>query len=155
MLINPAKYSKIEYGHDHLTVELMDDSNLEYPDEYFDFAFSFSSVEHFGSHQAAAQAVKEMGRVTKSGGAVVVTTEVILNGVHHSEFFQPSELIEHLVDFTGLTLLEDNNFSISDRTLANPVDFSHPGLTYANPHLICKLGGIYWTSVCLVLVKKA
>jgi SAM-dependent methyltransferase len=153
MLVSPEKYAKIPFRRDHLSVTYMDGTDLEYPDAHFDFAFSFSSIEHFGSHRAASQAVREMGRVIKPGGAVIITTEVILNGTRHLEYYRPSELVEVLVNESGLFLLEDIDFSLSDLTLAHPVDFSHPGRNGVKFHVICQLGGVYWTSVCLVLLK--
>jgi ubiquinone/menaquinone biosynthesis C-methylase UbiE len=153
MLTTPEKYAKIPFRRDHLTVTYMDGTDLEYPDEHFDFAFSFSSIEHFGSHEAAAQAVREMGRVIKTGGAVIITTELILNGPRYLDYFRPSDLFQHLVNDSGLSLLEDIDFSLSDQTLAHPVDYSHSGFNYVKPHVICQLGSIYWTSVCLVLLK--
>jgi SAM-dependent methyltransferase len=153
MLTSPEKYAKIPYRKNHLTVEHMDGTNLEYADEFFDFVFSFSSIEHFGSKAAASQAVREMGRVVKPGGIVIITTEVILNGAPHQNHYRPSELIDYLVDDIGLSLLEDIDFSLSDETLARPVDFRHPGFGHVKPHVICQLGEVYWTSVCLALVK--
>lgn len=155
MLVAPESYAKIPYRQDHLTTAYMDGTNLEFPAENFDVAFSFSSIEHFGGHEAAGKAMREMGRVIKPGGAVIITTEVVLNGVRYPGYYRPSDLVEQLVDASGLSLLEDIDFSISDRTLAHPVDFSHPGYNYVKPHVICRLGGVYWTSVCLVLINTS
>jgi SAM-dependent methyltransferase len=131
----------------------MDGTDLDFPDNHFHFAFSFSSIEHFGGHQEAAQAVREMGRVIKPGGAVIITTEVILNGARYLDHFQPEELLTYLVEGSELDMLEDMDYSLSDRTLAHPVDFSHPGYNLVMPHIICQLGGVYWTSACLALQK--
>ena len=155
MLTAPEKYAKIKYRKDHLEVRHMDGTKLDFPDYSFDFTFSFSSIEHFGGHSAAATAVKEMGRVTKPGGAVVITTEVILNGLDHEEFFRPSDLTKYLVEYSDLILLEDIDYLLSDETIAATVDFSHANRRYVNPQVICRLNGVYWTSVCLVLIKEA
>lgn len=152
MLTSPERYAQIPFRKDHLTVMYMDGRKLEFSDNYFDFAFSFSSIEHFGGHEAAAQAVKEMGRVIKPGGVVVITTEVILNGIAHNEFFLPEEL-EYLVQASGLQLIEDIDYTISSQTLKHPVDFEHPSCYTAIPHILCKSQGVYWTSVCMVMEK--
>jgi SAM-dependent methyltransferase len=155
MLASPERYVRIPFRRDHLTVMYMDGCSLEFPDNHFDFAFSFSSIEHFGGHEAAAQSVKEMGRVVKPGGAVVITTEVILNGVPHNEFFLPEELDRYLVQASGLRLIEDIDYTISPLTLKHPVDFGHPSCRTAIPHVLCKSTNMYWTSVCLVMEKPA
>lgn len=155
MLTTPERFSNIPFRKDHLTAIYMDGTALDFTDNQFDFAFSFSSIEHFGGHEAAALAVREMGRVTKPGGAVVITTEVVLNGVPHREFFRPKELQRYLVEGNTLDLLEDIDFSISDQTLAHPVDISHPDAHAIVPHVICWHDGAFWTSVCLTLLKPA
>ena len=155
MLTTPEKYAKLPYRHDHLTVMHMNGLKLEFPDNHFDFAFSFSSIEHFGGHEAAAQAVREMGRVIKPGGAVVLATEVVLNGVAHDEFFSPAELEQYLIQGTGLRLIEDIDYTVSAKTLAHGVDLSRPGAYGQLPHVVLKFDGCVWTSVCLVLEKPA
>ncbi len=155
MLAEPERYAKIRYRKSHLTTMYMDGTDLDFSDDQFDFAFSFSSIEHFGGHNQAAEAVREMGRVVKPGGAVIVTTEVILNGVPFIDHFQPDELLTYLVDGNDMNLIEELDFSLSDQTLANPVDFSHPGHDLVYPHVICQLGGVYWTSVCLAFQKSS
>lgn len=153
MLTNPERYARIPFRPAHLRTQYMDGTRLEFNDNSFDFAFSFSSIEHFGGHRAAGQAVREMGRVVKPGGAVVLTTEAILSGEPYPEFFLPGELEQYLVKENGLVLLEDIDCSLSDETLKHPVDFARPGFLEAIPHIICKIGQVYWTSVCLVLIK--
>lgn len=153
MLTDPTRYAKIPYREDHLTVMHMNALQLDFPDNYFDFAFSFSSIEHFGGRAAAAQAVREMGRVIKPGGAVILTTEVVLNGQTHEEFFLPDEIQEYLINATGLLPIEDIDYTISAQSLTNVVDFDGPNVLSQLPHIVLKLGVVYWTSLCLVLQK--
>jgi SAM-dependent methyltransferase len=153
MMTDPARYAWIPFRQDHLTVLHMDGLNLEFPDNHFDFAFSFSSIEHFGGHAAAARSVREMGRVIKPGGVVVLTTEVTLNGQTHEEFFLPAEIQQFLIDATGLLPIEDIDYTISAQTLANVVDFDAPDLTTRVPHIVLKKDNVCWTSICLVLQK--
>ena len=65
---NPRKYAPFPYREDALTVLRMDGTNLEFPSESFDIAFSFSSIEHFGgkSHSGSLRALQEIERVPKT-----------------------------------------------------------------------------------------
>jgi SAM-dependent methyltransferase len=153
MLSNPERYASQPFRRDHLTVQRMDGRKLEFPDDSFDFVVCFSSIEHFGGRAAQAQSIREMARVTRPGGAVVVTTEVILNGTTHNEYFTPAELGTYLIDASGLRLLEDVDYRLSAETLKHPIDRDHPQALTVRPHVALSQGGVVWTSVCLVLVK--
>lgn len=153
MLTDAARYAKFPYREDHLTVLDMDGLHLAFPDNVFDFAFSFSSIEHFGGHAAAAQAVREMARVIRPGGAVVLVSEVVLNGLPHDEFFLPREIQEYLIDGMGLRPIESMDYTISPQTLAHAVDTDEAGFVTKLPHIVLKYGPWYYTSFCLVLEK--
>jgi hypothetical protein len=58
---NPKKYAPFAYKEDALTVMRMDGTNLEFPSEIFDIAFSFSSIEHSGG----LRSLREIERVLK------------------------------------------------------------------------------------------
>jgi SAM-dependent methyltransferase len=151
----PERYSRIPFKRDHLVVMTMDGCHLEFPDDTFDFVFSFSSIEHFGGHERARSAMREMARVVKPFGAVIVTTEVVLNGVQHHEYFLPEELLDYCVHNSGLQLIEDIDFSISQETLRHALDCRNPKYRTASPHIVLRFGEVCWTSVCLVLEKKS
>ncbi len=153
MLTDPSRYAKIPYREDHLTVLYMNGLKLDFPDNSFDFAFSFSSIEHFGGHHAAAQSVREMARVIKPGGAVLLTSEVILNGHAHAEFFLPEEIQEFLINSTGLEPIEEIDYTVSAKTLANAVNIDAPGYETQLPHIVLHHHPIYFTSFCLVMQK--
>ncbi len=82
---NPIKYALFPYKEDALTVLRMDATNLEFPSDTFDIAFSISSIEHFGgkNHSGALKCLKEVERVLKTGGIATITTEYILNDKKH------------------------------------------------------------------------
>ena len=113
MLLHPETFAPFPYREDHLVVQHMDGCDLKYPAGSFNLAFSFSSIEHFGGHKRAGQAMQEMARVLRPGGIAVVTTEVVLNGRSHPEFFLPVEVDNDLVRPSGLTLVEPIDFSIA------------------------------------------
>jgi SAM-dependent methyltransferase len=153
MLTNPAQYARVPFRADHLQVMYMDGRHLTFPDNHFDFAFSFSSIEHFGGHQAAAESVSEMARVVKPGGAVILTTEIVLNGLPDKEFFLPTEVERYLLRDQSLQLIEDIDYSISKSTLAGYVDTHQPNYVHQLPHIVLKRGPLYYTSLAIVLQK--
>jgi SAM-dependent methyltransferase len=61
MLASPERYVRIPFRRDHLTVMYMDGCSLEFPDNHFDFAFSFSSIEHFGPEELDRYLVQASG----------------------------------------------------------------------------------------------
>jgi SAM-dependent methyltransferase len=152
MLIRPEKFAPFPYRQDHLVVQYMDGCDLKYPDNCFDIAFSFSSIEHFGGHQASSKALQEMARVLRPGGTAVITTEVILNNVSHPEFFLPDELSTFLVRPSGLNLVEEIDLTISQSLVDKPVDLS-TDFSNVFPHIACKAGMVVFTSVLIFLQK--
>lgn len=152
MLTTPAQYAWIPYPEDHLQVMYMNGLALDFSDEHFDFTFSFSSIEHFGGHEAAAQAVREMARVTRVGGAIVLATEMVLNGIPDFEFFLPEEVEQYLIP-PGTRPIEEIDYTMSSQTFKNSVDSADPDFHRQLPHLVLKRDPIYFTSLCLVLEK--
>jgi SAM-dependent methyltransferase len=153
MLADPRQYARIPYPRDHLQVMYMDGRSLDFPDDNFDFTFSFSSIEHFGGHEASAQAVSEMARVTRPGGAIVMATEIILNGIPDDEFFLPEEVEQYLIP-SGTRPIEEIDYTMSDQTFKNAVDSADPDFHRQLPHLVIKRDPIYFTSISLVLEKR-
>jgi SAM-dependent methyltransferase len=154
MLEHPESFAPFTYRKDRLSVRYMDGRRLELEDNSFDVAFSFSSIEHFGGHSAAKQALCEMGRVVRPGGVVVVSTELILNGQPHPEYFLPDQLYQELIEPSGLSLVEDIDFSISDETLATPiVEAGRAGWSLVTPHFIIRQDRWLFTSVIFFLGK--
>ena len=62
---------------------LMDTMRLQFHDNVFDATYCVSSIEHFGpedgQHEGGLRAVREMERVTRVGGLVSFSTEVVNN----------------------------------------------------------------------------
>lgn len=154
MLVHPEKFAPFPYREAHLVTQYMNGCDLKYPSNCFDIAFSFSSIEHFGSHQAASQSVQEMARVLRPGGTAVITTEVIFNDVPHPEFFLPKELYDFLVHPSGLKLIEAIDFTISPSLLSKPVDLSKD-CTNVFPHIVCQDGAVVFTSVIMFMQKPS
>ncbi len=91
-----------------IVFENQDGTALNYPAASFDFAWSLSSIEHFGGHAAAQRAIGEMARVVRPGGIVAVATEMLLlEEYSHPEYFTPSEIMDRLVaPFPHLALVD-------------------------------------------------
>src|SRR5262245_5407049 len=64
----------------HLVVQHMDARQLEHEDCTFDFIYSCSSIEHFGTREEIKRASREMGRVLKPGGVLAISTEYCVYG---------------------------------------------------------------------------
>lgn len=152
MLVTPEKYAPFPYRECHLVTQYMDGCHLHYPSNCFDVVFSFSSIEHFGGHSAAAQAMREIGRVLRPGGMAVIATEAVLNGVPHAEFFLPDELYTYLVEPSGLQLVEPIDLTITPALLQAPHDL-RAGAEEVSPHIVCQIDGVVFTSVLLFLRK--
>jgi len=75
MLTDPAAFAPRAYRKEHLEVRSMNALALDLPDESFDIVFSLSSIEHFGSPGQIATAAREMARVLRPGGDLVIVTE--------------------------------------------------------------------------------
>jgi SAM-dependent methyltransferase len=132
------------------TMQRMDGRYLEFLDNSFDVVFSLSSIEHFGGRPAAAQAMREVGRVLKPGGVAAIATELILNGVPEPNFFLPEEFIEYVVRPSGLSLIGEVDFSISPNLIANAPQV---GETHLRPYIAVYWGHSLFTSI-MVFLKK-
>lgn len=154
MLTHPARFARVPFRPDHLTVLHMDGRKLDFASNSFDFAFSFSSIEHFGGHAASGAAVREIGRVLKPGGVAVLTTELILNGRPRGDYFLPIEIQRSCIQGSGLDLIEDIDYTVSPLTISHALDCRRPSYRSAAPHIVLRFRDVAWTSICLVLEKR-
>ena len=164
-LKDPKKYSPFPYREDALTVLRMSGAKLDFPDESFDIAFSFSSIEHFGgeNHSGALKAMREIERVLKPGGIAVISTEYILNDKEHPEFFNKRTIHSDLIDrLDKLKLVEPMDLRITTNTLDTVIDYNSEAriwdtldLEYkrTHSHIVIKYYNILLTSVMVVLQK--
>ncbi len=157
MLVKPEKFAPFPYRREALVVHRMDALNLSFNDDYFDFVFSFSSIEHFGGHTAAAQSLREIGRVLKPGGVAAIATELILNNVAHDGFFLPQEIMPDLIEPAGLDLVEPIDFTIDEQVARNPVNIDVESATWEKiyPHVAVQTHGVVITSIMFFLRKPA
>ena len=152
-----AQLAPFPYRHESLRFRKMDALDLQYPDDTFDFVFSFSSIEHFGGHAGAELAMQEIARVLKPGGVAVIATELILDGPAHYEFFKPADIEPSFVAASGMDLVEPLDLSIDAEMISNPVVFEvGPDFQgYTGPHTSVRCGNITFTSIEFFLRKPA
>ncbi len=154
MLTNPEVFAPFDYRKDRLKVLRMDATGLDFPDASFDFGFCLSSIEHFGSREKSARAMQEMHRVLKPGGVVCISTELILNGANHAEYFSTEELDRTILRSAAFKLAGGGpDLSISRSLLLNPIDLDDETDLHVSPHIVLKQGNVVWTSVILFLRK--
>jgi SAM-dependent methyltransferase len=150
---NPKKYAPFPYKEDTLTALRMDATNLEFPSDTFDIAFSISSIEHFGgkNHSGASSSLKEIERVLKTGGIAVTTTEYIVNDKEHPEFFNRRTIYDDLINkLQKLQLVEPLDLRITTKTL-NTATGQYDNIY---PHILLRYGDTLYTSVMLVFQKQ-
>lgn len=151
MLTDPGAFAPYAYRADHLEVREMDALHLDFPDASFDIVFSLSSIEHFGGPRAAAQAAKEMARVVRPGGYVVIATECLIErraldwpplqlAIRLATFgrrcptstlrkrvidaFTPPEIERWIVRPTGLRLVQPLDTSVSAESYKNVLSWT-------------------------------
>lgn len=155
-LAHPSKYAPFPYQEDHLEVRNMSGLALEIPDESVDFVYTLSSIEHFGGHEAAQQAMREMARITRSGGTVCVVTELLLSRAEAPELFTFPDLQTYLIEGSPLTLTEPMvDLRISASLLQYPVNMLTESDS-VSPHIVVTGWGdsqAVWTSVILFFRK--
>ena len=123
---------------------------LPFSDGSFDILFSLSSIEHFGGHAGSARGMREMARVLRPGGIACISTEWILEGGEHEEFFTPDAFRTTVLDTPGLELVGDlDDRPPAEELMRDPVWTS--GDIEVTPHLVLGRGRHRWTSVVAFL----
>lgn len=155
-MADPARYAPFPFRQENLEVRDMSGLDLDFPDATFDLAYTLSSIEHFGGHEAAAQAMREMSRVTKPGGIVCVVTELLLSRATAPELFTFPELQHYLIEGSDLRLVDPVvDLRISESLLLHPEDMVREG-DQVSPHIVVTGWGetsAVWTSIILFFRK--
>src|SRR5262249_13336093 len=130
VLRDPARYCPRPYPLAKLAFGVMNGTQLGFRDGAFDFVWSLSSIDHFAGHERAADAVREMARVTRPGGVVAVATEfIVAPGVQdHPEYFTRAAFERYVVRASpSLVPIEDMSYEL-------------PGLEYLVDPIMVHLG---------------
>jgi SAM-dependent methyltransferase len=104
----------------------MDAMDRRYEDASFDGIFSSGSIEHFGELEDIRRSVAEMHRVLKPGGVAALATEFRLEGPERmpgTVFFDEQQLRSTVLDGLDWELASPLDLTISEATLASPIDF--------------------------------
>jgi SAM-dependent methyltransferase len=172
MLVEPEKETNLTWNSRRLVVQHMDALQLRYADESFDAIFSSSSIEHFGGPEQIRTSVEEIYRVLRPGGVVALATEFALEGAGQmpgTMLFDEARVRSILLDGLDWQLASPLELSVSEETLAEPVDLAKPlrrqvadrlrGLVGGDadrpeyPHIVLRADGHLWTSLHVALVK--
>jgi len=151
-LKDPDRYAPFPYRHDHLRALPADGCALPFADATFDVAYSLSSIEHFGGHDKATVAMREMARVLRPGGICCIATELILEGGDHPEFFTREAFDQYVVRGSRMVPVEQlDDRPMPPQYLDDPVPFDQD--PFRMPHLVLARGELRWTSVVVFLRK--
>lgn len=154
-IANPQLFSNRPFRN-HLDLQNMSGTQLDFEDETFDFTWSLSSIEHFGSHENSAKAIQEMARVTKKNGIVAIATEYIItpNASSHPEYFRQSDLDQYILSASSsLELIEPIDYSLPPlEWLIDPIMVQYD-VHRLRHHIILNDGLNQWTSI-MVFFRK-
>jgi len=162
-LINPAQYAgNIPCNPQRIIPQHVDMTCIPYPDNTFDGVFSSGSIEHVGQpdiadYQAIAQAAREIGRVTKPGGIISLSTEWKLQGDGwgwgHVRLFTEETLMEHIVKPSGCELIDEPDWNF-DGDLNDAVTITQVVSGQVPFEYVLREGPFVFTSVHLAMVKR-
>jgi SAM-dependent methyltransferase len=153
-LTEPEKYAPFPYRREQLVALPADGLKLPFRDRSFDVVYSLSSIEHFGGHEMASVAMREMARVLKPGGVACVATELVLEGPANPELFARDVFDRCVVGASGLVPVEELDDEPPPRALIDdPINLSVDA--HRNPHIVLGEGATRWTSVIVFLRKPS
>jgi SAM-dependent methyltransferase len=154
---NPQAFSPRPINLEAIEFQTLDGTDLNtLEDESFDIAWSLSSIEHFGSHERAGDAVREMARVVRPGGVVVVATEyLLLPEQEHPEFFNRKDLETHVIHASpSLELIEPVDWALppTEYLIDSIVCWTH--VDRVSRHIVLHDGTFQWTSILFFFRKR-
>ena len=153
-----------------LTARKMDMRALEFEDASFDFCYSSCAIEHIGQDEDFRAHLREVRRVLKDGGVYVLTTEF-----HYGEdviavprnYYFTSGYLHDLVRSASFATGGDVDGTVRPHPLnrplpanlcdlcADPADRVTERLLQSAPHVQLLTGGLPFSSVSLVLTRRA
>jgi SAM-dependent methyltransferase len=154
---NPQAFCPRPINLDVIEFQNLDGTNLStLDDESFDIAWSLSSIEHFGSHERAGDSVREMARVVRPGGVVVIATEYLLLSEHqHPEFFTREELETHVIHASpSLELIEPIDWGLPPPEYLIDSIVAWNFIDRVSRHVILNDGTFQWTSILFFFRKR-
>jgi SAM-dependent methyltransferase len=156
ILNDPQAFCPRSFAIDRVSFMCADGTRLPFEHHTFDFCWSLSSIEHFGGHDAAAQAMREISRVTKPGGIICVATEyLLLPEYQHPEYFNRTELERYIIGGSAdLTLVDSMSWELPPQEYLIDSIPLWGGVHRRRRHVVMNDGDVQWTSV-IVFLRKA
>jgi SAM-dependent methyltransferase len=160
---DPVHFSPYGYRQDRLQVLDMDGRDLQFLDGTFDGIYSASSIEHFGTLDDIAQAMREMYRVLKPGGVIAFSTEYDINGRtghlnSNTYIFNEDTLQDYVIVPSGCVLVDTPDRTVEADTRATSLDLGVVCVLaeldrVPSPHIVISSGGFEFLPVSIVLRK--
>ncbi len=96
---------------DRLRVSKRDMRDTAYKDNMFDVVVSFSAIEHI-AFDGDIKAAREMARICKPGGFVVIGTDMAAtHRFSNGYFYDAQSLFDRIINPTGCVLFSEHDFS--------------------------------------------
>ena len=153
-----AKYCPRPFQKDRVRFEVADGTQLPYENLSFDFCWSLSSIEHFGGAEAAAEAIREMGRVTKHGGIICVASEYRIDdsSQRHPESFTREQIEDFIIPADSkLKLVNGISWKLPPKEyLDNPINTLTEDVHRRKRHVVLRDKKVHWTSFMLFFRKS-
>jgi 2-polyprenyl-3-methyl-5-hydroxy-6-metoxy-1,4-benzoquinol methylase len=115
---------------ERMVIEHQDMTKLTYPDNFFDIVISTSVIEHIYNQadwQGDTIAMKEMARICKPGGIILMSTDMAKESkwVSGTYYYSEEDLFKRLIEPSGCQLRGKYDFSIDHED--NDAITSHNG----------------------------
>lgn len=160
---NPGKYAPYLYRKERLAMMDMDARKLLVEDNTYDGIYSASSIEHFGTPDQIAQAMKEMARVLAPGGILALSTEFDINGKTgpynaNTFIFNEDTLWLYVIEPSGCIPVDAFNLYCAEGTRRTSVDLEEviklaQKDAVPEPHIVIRADGYEFAPISLVMRK--
>jgi len=113
-------WTNVAPNPERMIIETQNMTKLTYPDNYFDIVVCTSVIEHLynqSNWEGDKIAMKEMVRITKPGGIILLSTDMTPNAskwVSGTYYYNEKELFDRLITHSGCILRGDYDFDFNN-----------------------------------------